>query len=77
MADVADHGAGRPVEVAFAVGIPHMDPRRTLEHRATQSGLVEQVRGLTGFGHCFGVAIEARGRAGQIIAELFPGSTAQ
>ena len=63
MADVADHGAGRAVEIALAVDVPHIDAPRLVERRPTPPGLVEKVAFLA-FGHqaSTGKAAQSRGR---------------
>jgi hypothetical protein len=43
MADIADHRAGRAVEIALAVDIPHVDAARLVQHRPRRAALVEKM----------------------------------
>ena len=43
MADIADHRAGRAVEIALAINIPHIDTAGFGQHRPSRTRLVKQM----------------------------------
>ncbi len=47
VADIADHGTGRAVEIPPPVLVPHIDAARLIQHRFAPAPLIEQVAHLS------------------------------